>query len=83
MVETTRTPVKLDATTLKTVVGPRPDPAAVAEIEAEVREAIRQYQDEDAARPHLSAPILVRGHPLSLWLDLDVIGRLIAQPFGG
>ncbi len=79
MAETTWTTVKFDATMLREVLGSRPAAAAVAEIEAEVRQPLAQYQDEDAARPHPPTPILVRGHPLTMWLDLDVVGRLIGR----
>jgi hypothetical protein len=71
-------PLVLDPATVRRVLGQRwQDPAAIAELELEVRQAIRQYKLENAAGALGSGPLLVRGRPLSDWLDLDTLGRLI------
>jgi hypothetical protein len=74
----------LDGQTLRTVLGPRwRNPVAVAELELEVRAAIRQYQVEAATGTLGVGPLLVRGYPLALWLDLDVLAALLAETADG
>ena len=64
-------------------MGAQADPVAVAEIEAEVRQAIAQYEAEVATGILGPGPILVRGYPLGLWLDLDIVARLLARGRSG
>jgi hypothetical protein len=65
--------------TLRAVLGRRTrNPVAVAEIEAEVRQAIAQYEVEVATGLLGPGPILVRGYPVAMWLDLDVLADLLA-----
>jgi len=62
---------------LHALLGETPDPAALAALDAEVRQAIAQYRVDVAYSTGGPGPLLVRGRPLSDWLDLDTIGRLI------
>jgi hypothetical protein len=72
-----QSPLILDRVTLRAVLGPRPDPVAVTALETEVRLAIRQYQVEVASGVLGPGPLRVRGRPVSDFLDLDLLGRLI------
>jgi len=62
---------------LHALLGRHPHPADLAVLDAEVRQAIAQYEVEVACGIPGRGPLLVRGRPLSDWLDLDTIGRLI------
>lgn len=70
-------PLSLDPVTLRTVLGPQPEPAAVAALEAEVRQAIQQYRVEVATGVLGRGVLTVRGRPLSDYLDLDTVARLL------
>jgi hypothetical protein len=70
-------PVSLDPITLPAVLGPRPDPAAKAALEAELRQAIAQYRVEVATGVLGRGVLLVRGRPLADYLSLDDVARLI------
>jgi hypothetical protein len=67
----------LDAVTLRAVLGPRPEPEALATLEVEIRQAIATYRTEVATDAIGPKPVLVRGRPLADYLDLDTVGRLI------
>ena len=74
----------LDPATLREVLGPRPDPAALAALEAEVRDAIAQYQVEVATGVLGRGVLMVRGRPLADYLGLDTVARLLgARPGRG
>jgi hypothetical protein len=70
--------VALDPEMLRTVLGDSwQDPEAVAAIEAEVRQALQQYEVEVATGVLGRGPLLVEGYPLGLWLSLDVLAVLL------
>jgi hypothetical protein len=67
--------------TLRAVLGRRwRHPAAIAELEREVRAAVRRYALELVTGTLEPGPLLVRGYPLALWLGLDVLAALLATP---
>lgn len=70
-------PLTLDPATLHAVLGPRPEPAALAELEAEIRWTIAQYRVEMSTGVLGRGVLLVRGRPLADYLGLDAIARLI------
>jgi hypothetical protein len=74
----------LDRVTLEAALGRRMrNPVAVAELELEVRAAIRRYQFEVSTGALGVGPLLVRGYPLALWLGLDVLAALLAEATDG
>jgi hypothetical protein len=62
---------------LHALCGQPPDPTSLAELDAEVRRAIAQYRCEVACGVLGPGPLRVRGRPVSDYLDLDTLGRLI------
>jgi hypothetical protein len=66
---------------LHALCGLRLDPTAVAALDVEVRQAIRQYRVEVACGARGAGPLRVRGRPLSDYLALDTLGRLITTRF--
>ena len=76
--------LRLDAITLRAVLGPRPKAAAEAALQAEVLTAIQQYRVEVATGVLGRGVLTVRGRALSDYLDLDTVARLLgARPSRG
>src|SRR2546425_68077 len=68
--------VSLDTTTVREVLGAKPDPHDVAIIRFEVLAAIEKY--EAGIRTGALPPrLVVRGRPLADWLDLGHLARLL------
>ncbi len=72
-------PLALDPITLHEVLGPRPDPATLAELEAEVRAAVRQLETESLTGAIKAEALLVRGRPVADYLPLDEVARLLRR----
>jgi hypothetical protein len=74
-------PLSLERVTLRAVFGTQPEPSAVQALEVELRAAIAQYQVEVATGVLGRGVLTVRGRPLSDYLDLDTVARLLgARP---
>lgn len=59
------------------VLGPKPDPHALAILTFDVMAAVAQLEREIQAGAIGQTPLLVRGHPLGDWLDLADVARLL------
>jgi hypothetical protein len=69
-----------DTRTLDEVLGLRPDPAARACLESEIVAAVDQYRHEAATGTIALGALRVRGRPVSDYLTLDAIARLLTEP---
>lgn len=70
-------PLPLDPVTLRAVLGARPEPAAVTALQTEVLAAIQQYRVEVATGVLGPGVLTVRSRPLSDYLALDTVARLL------
>src|SRR5688572_20254717 len=66
----------LDKQTVREVLGPAPDPHALAVVRFDVMAAVREIEEGICAGV-LPPRRLVRGLPLCDWLSLDVVARLL------
>jgi hypothetical protein len=65
----------LDPRSVREVLGPKPDPHALAILRFDVLAAVRLLEREIQAGQIGQHPLMVRGLPLGLWLDLDALAR--------
>ena len=70
-------PLTLDPTTVREVLGDHPNEHNVAILRLDVLAVVRQLEAEIATGSIRPGVRLVRGRPLADWLNLDVIARLL------